>query len=355
MMNCKLSVVVPVYNVEQYLDRCVRSILTQTFSDFELILVDDGSPDKCPRMCDKWADKDSRIKVIHQKNGGLVAAVKHGIELANAEFIAFVDSDDWVAPTFLQVLYEGIVENCADVAQCNFQRVEENETYTHISPPRIFEGKEEIKRELLKPMADASIPDQIPGMNGFRCSKIYRADILREAMPFYDPAVSISEDFLLNFAVFGLCKKIVVLDTLPLYSYCFNPSSIMTDYAKEKMLNMDAFCEKMEKLSEIYGCTTGDAAFRKNQYFVRHIHKRALSEQSRAVRKEEIQTIIAALDRKAWFQSIKTMKTFTDKVGMYLYYFGLIDLALILTDLSKLVREWCGKKEKIMGESHGKA
>lgn len=342
-MEHKLSVVVPVYKVEKYLDRCIESILTQTFSDFELILVDDGSPDNCPRMCDEWAEKDSRIKVIHQENGGLVAAVKHGIGLACAEYIAFVDSDDWIEPTFLQVLYNGIVENRADVAQCNFQRVEENDTYAYISPPRIFEGAEEIKKELLVPMADTEIPDLIPGMNNCRWSKIYRADILRDAVPFYDPAVTIAEDFLLNFAVFGLCKKIVVLDTPPLYSYCFNSSSILTEFSKKKMLNMDAFCEDIEKIAGMYGCATGSVGPRKNWYFVGHIHRRAISNQSRAARKEEIQTIIAALDRKAWLQSIKTMKTFSDKVGMYIYYFGLIDLALILTDASKVLRKWCGK------------
>ena len=106
----KISVIVPVYKVEKYLDRCVRSVLAQTFRDFELILVDDGSPDSCPQMCDDWAKKDSRIKVIHQNNQGLSAARNTGIRAASGEYINFIDSDDWVADTLLSDLYRLLIK-----------------------------------------------------------------------------------------------------------------------------------------------------------------------------------------------------------------------------------------------------
>ena len=96
-----VSVIVPVYNVEKYIHRCVDSILAQTFTDFELILVDDGSPDNCPAICDEYAEKDSRIRVIHQENGGLSAARNAGLDVATGEYISFVDSDDWVESGFL--------------------------------------------------------------------------------------------------------------------------------------------------------------------------------------------------------------------------------------------------------------
>lgn len=308
MAECRLSVVVPVYKVEQYLDRCVESILNQTFSDFELILVDDGSPDNCPCMCDEWANKDGRIKVIHQENRGLAGAVKSGVERSCAEYVTFVDSDDWVERTYLQVLYEGIVENQADVAQCNYQRVSRNKINEYLSKSWVLNGADEIKKEYLMLMADPTLkPKELP-MNVMRCTKIYRAEVLKAAMPMYDSSVSISEDVLLNYAVFGLCNKIVVLETAPLYNYWTNPDSMMNSFDPEKKLKLDAFCEGMDKLAEQYGCPSGFAALRKNKLYMGYIYGRATSNQTRTARRKEIQTIIAALDRKIWMQLIKKWK-----------------------------------------------
>lgn len=117
-----ISVIVPVYKVEPYLHRCVDSILGQTFTDFELILVDDGSPDNCPAICDEYARKDSRVHVIHQENGGLSAARNAGIDYCisqdQSQYISFVDSDDYILPLYLEKLYLALVENGADVSIC---------------------------------------------------------------------------------------------------------------------------------------------------------------------------------------------------------------------------------------------
>ena len=111
-----ISVIVPVYKVEKYLDRCIESILNQTFKDFEVILVDDGSPDRCPAMCDEWAKRDSRITVLHQKNGGASSARNAGLRVAQSEYIGFVDSDDWIEPRMYEILYNLICNNNADMA-----------------------------------------------------------------------------------------------------------------------------------------------------------------------------------------------------------------------------------------------
>lgn len=113
-----ISVIVPVYKVERYLRECVDSILMQTFTDFELILVDDGSPDRCPQICDEYAARDSRVKVIHQANGGLSAARNAGIEIAQGEYLTFIDSDDYVSPAYLQKLYDALIENHAGLSVC---------------------------------------------------------------------------------------------------------------------------------------------------------------------------------------------------------------------------------------------
>lgn len=106
-----ISVIVPIYKVQDYLDECVESIINQTYSNIELILVDDGSPDECPNMCDAWAKKDSRIKVVHKKNGGLSSARNAGIDVANGEYICFVDSDDFICKDALQNLYNRIKDD----------------------------------------------------------------------------------------------------------------------------------------------------------------------------------------------------------------------------------------------------
>ena len=124
----EISVIVPVYKVEPYLRRCVDSILAQTFSDIEVILVDDGSPDGCPAICDEYARLDKRVKVIHQKNGGLSAARNAGLDWvfanSDSQWISFVDSDDWVHPQFLEYLYRAIVDYNVKISVCSAKKAD---------------------------------------------------------------------------------------------------------------------------------------------------------------------------------------------------------------------------------------
>lgn len=115
----QISIIVPVYKVEQYLDRCIKSILNQTFTNLELILVDDGSPDRCPEICDEWERKDSRIKVIHKQNGGAGAARNAGLQIASGKYIGFVDSDDWIEANMYQELHQLATKYDADMVICN--------------------------------------------------------------------------------------------------------------------------------------------------------------------------------------------------------------------------------------------
>ena len=121
-----VSIIVSIYGVEKYLDRCVQSILDQSYRDFECILVDDGSPDRCGAKCDAWANKDQRIKVIHQENKGPSAARNEGLRRAEGEYLCFVDSDDYIHPDMIRELYDDIARNNADLSVCCFQHVDEN-------------------------------------------------------------------------------------------------------------------------------------------------------------------------------------------------------------------------------------
>ena len=124
-----ISIIIPIYNVEQYLKECVDSVLNQTYSNLEIILVDDGSPDRCPEMCDEYARNDLRVQVIHKENGGLSAARNAGLDVAKGEYISFVDSDDYISEDMIQALYDRAVQTQADLTFCSIERVDEKGHY----------------------------------------------------------------------------------------------------------------------------------------------------------------------------------------------------------------------------------
>ena len=124
MNNPLISIIVPVYKAEKYLDKCVQSIVNQTYKNLEIILVDDGSPDNCPQMCDEWAEKDGRIKVIHKENGGAAMARNAALDIASGDYIGFVDSDDYIDENMYKVLYNSLVKNSADISLCSYYTVD---------------------------------------------------------------------------------------------------------------------------------------------------------------------------------------------------------------------------------------
>ena len=132
-MSMELSIIVPVYKVEKQLEQCIRSILNQSFTNFELILVDDGSPDKCGEICDEYEKKDKRIKVIHKKNGGLSDARNAGLDIAKGKYIGFVDSDDIIHPEMYERMYNFINKYNVDIVQCKFKKFKSIEDINKLS------------------------------------------------------------------------------------------------------------------------------------------------------------------------------------------------------------------------------
>ena len=126
-MNKLVSVIIPIYKVEPYLIRCLDSVVNQTYKNLEIILVDDGSPDKCPQICDEYAKKDNRIIVIHQENGGLSAARNAGLDICKGEYVSFVDSDDWVAKEYIEDLFNICQQENSEIAICNHIRVNDSQ------------------------------------------------------------------------------------------------------------------------------------------------------------------------------------------------------------------------------------
>ncbi len=236
----KISVVVPVYKVEKYLDECVESILAQTFTDFELILVDDGSPDACPKMCDAWATKDARVSVIHQENKGLLQARNTGIRAAKGEWITFVDSDDCIAPELFQTLYDTAIDTGADFVQSG--AVREKALYNaEIQGSAKRYEREEIVRVivpvLMQRMRDAAVSCVAWG-------KLYRKSLLQNAQAILCSGVRCyGEDCLLTLCVAGHSHTIAVLEDTKLYYYRVNQDSIVHHYVPQTKEDIACFVD----------------------------------------------------------------------------------------------------------------
>ena len=188
----ELSIIVPVYKVEKYLPRCIDSILAQTFGDFELILIDDGSPDGCGRICDEYARKDKRIVVIHQKNMGVSAARNAGLDIARGRYIGFVDSDDWIEPQMYEVMMDAIRENGADMAVCGVRYADEDGKFTRAD--RLSEGVY-TRAGLLEDVF--AMPNRL---GGGCCNKVLDASKIASAR--FKVGMTVSEDTLYLFDCF---------------------------------------------------------------------------------------------------------------------------------------------------------
>lgn len=233
-----ISVIVPVYRVEEYLDRCVQSLLDQSYENLEIILVDDGSPDNCPVMCDSWAEKDSRIRVIHKVNGGLSDARNVGLDIANGKWIAFVDSDDWVAPDYLSAMYDAVAETGAVLAACDLQMVYD-ETEAAVS---------EAPGALRVCTTEEALTDIICG-EGFRAvawNKLYHRTLL--AGERY-PVGKHHEDEFFTYRILGKAQKLVFVQKA-LYFYLQRPGSIMGATSVKRLDCLDAYLERLAYLAD---------------------------------------------------------------------------------------------------------
>jgi len=233
----KLSIIVPVYNVEPYLHRCVDSILAQTFQDFELILVDDGSPDGCPAICDAYAQADSRVRVIHKSNGGLSDARNAGLDIARGEYIGFVDSDDHISPTMYQRLLELVLRNHADIAATGYIEV--------LPDGREVSRSHQLETELLLSRADFIdnfFPDNKRIIAACVWNKVYRKQIFSDLR---FPAGRIYEDSFLQLPILDRCKTVVVSTEHDYYYQIKRPGSIMNSkFSQKYFLNMDFILEQ---------------------------------------------------------------------------------------------------------------
>ena len=244
----KISVIVPVYKVEPYLRRCVDSILAQTHKNLEVILVDDGSPDGCPAICDEYAAKDSRVKVIHKENGGVSSARNAGLDTATGDYIGFVDSDDWIEPDMYEDLLGALKETEADFSMCGFALLNGPEAGRETMPPEVMGDRcaaGSVTRTMLYSITQENYPNPI---FDYCWGKLFDARLWDKIR--FDTMVSVGEDAFAVFQVLqhcfvvGFCRK-------ALYHYDIRPDSAAHSDGLTKSRNIYNMTKRMVELDSL--------------------------------------------------------------------------------------------------------
>lgn len=250
-----ISVIVPVYNVEKYLERCVKSIAAQTYKDLEILLIDDGSTDKSGKMCDDFQQTDSRIKAFHKQNGGLSDARNYGIEHSAGEFISFVDSDDYIDEKMLETLHRLITENDADLAVCSAMDVFEDKEVTQVKEIKEFNlNKVESYKYMLR-------GDGIPSA----CNKLYKRQTVGNVR---FPVGKLYEDGFFTPQILKRVEKTAVTSK-PMYYYFRRADSITTKpFRKGDLDVIEAYDKCVKQVKELCPEALPYAEFRyRNAYF----------------------------------------------------------------------------------------
>ncbi len=219
-----ISIIIPVYKVEKYLPRCIESVLNQTYKNFELILVDDGSPDNSGKICDEYALKDNRIKVIHKENGGVSSARNAGVDVVTGKYINFVDSDDWVPNNSLKSLYDAIIESNADLSIGGYEN----------RGKRIKIIKYESEEIDFTSISDKQIIDVVNRTCMYGpCCKLYKSELIKNNRVFFNQNIKLGEDtlFVRNYLMY--INKIQICNDLVYYYNTLNIGSATRKYYSE--------------------------------------------------------------------------------------------------------------------------
>lgn len=258
----KVSVIIPVYNGEEYLEKCLDSVKNQILQDIEIICVDDGSTDGSLEIINRYARQDSRFKVIHKENGGLVSARKAGIALASGQYVGYVDSDDWIEPKMYQVLYRTAVENHADLVSSGyfFEGNYITEHYDGVGEGLYDESRMDYLRE--NAIYDSAAEDV--GLRGSLCCKLFRTELFRTVQQEISEKLSFSEDKVCVLSYVLQCSRVYVLKQA-FYHYIAHPSSMVhaadTNYLASvneiyqsfvKLYEHPAFTRSMRVQAELY-------------------------------------------------------------------------------------------------------
>ena len=239
------SVIVPVYKVEEYLPACIESVLSQTFSDFELVLVDDGSPDRCPEICDIYKEKDSRIKVVHKPNGGLASARKAGIRVANGDYIFNLDSDDSIEKDTLEYAYKKIIDTNCEIVTFSYRWVRDGKT-VNITDDEIDEGLYE-KTDIEKYIYPKILMDKnMKHMSYYLSGKAVKRELLTPHQLNVSDKISLGEDLCCVIPCY-LNAKSVYISKKTAYLYTVRHSSLSKAFNSNQIYLVENVINEISK------------------------------------------------------------------------------------------------------------
>ena len=245
----KISIIIPIYNVEKYIHKCLTTVVNQTLKDIEIILVNDGTKDNSMEICEEFIKNDSRIKVINKENGGLMSAWIAGVKASTSEYIGFVDSDDWIDENFFECLYENILKYNADIVVGRYQaELPDGKSIPYVIEDGIYQGGNEIKHLLSLYMT--SMLYQTPAISICRWDKLYKRDLFLKNFEYFNQKISLGEDVNTNFAIISDCEKVVVLHDAASYHYRLNNLSIANTYKKDQINNIMILNETLYNIAE---------------------------------------------------------------------------------------------------------
>ncbi|MBS3202812.1 glycosyltransferase [Turicibacter bilis] len=249
----KVSIIIPVYNVEKYIVQCLDSVINQSLQDIEIIIVDDGSPDRCGEICEEYAKLDNRIKVIHKQNEGLGYARNSGISIASGEYIGFIDSDDFVEKNMFEELYNTAVKQKADAVYCGIYYHQNNESVASdfVNSISVWSGKNEVKKFLMD-LVSSDIDEVEDARFGATVWKgiFSRKVIVENKIKFYSEREYVSEDSLFDIDFMSKAERVVMIPQ-NYYYYRYNPESLTSVYRDDRFAkNIELYKLGKQKLWE---------------------------------------------------------------------------------------------------------
>lgn len=242
MNNIELSIIVPVFNVEQYICKCIESIQNQTLKYFEAIIVDDGSTDNSLSLCRNLIYNDSRFRIVHKNNGGLMSAWKYGVSIAKGKYIGFIDSDDWIDSNMFEILLSSIKYYNSDLIFSGYvTEGQDSKTYIGRDELYIYENTQ-IRESFIKEYCNSHFSSK-SNPTICRWDKIYRKDILLKNLDNFNESVSMGEDFNTNIAYLLDAQKVVLLPKFTPYHYRYNPKSIVNTINSKAFYNIKTLAD----------------------------------------------------------------------------------------------------------------
>lgn len=257
-----ISVVVPVFNAAKYLNKCVDSLCNQTYLNIEIVLVDDGSTDESPKLCDEYSSKDARIKVVHKPNGGLVSAWKAGVDSASGEYVSFVDSDDWVDANMLEEMFEvsskgkksEIISSDYIIERINsFKNEDENAEYMQEYVYQTLPPGEYDKGVIEKKIIPNLLGNEKRLITISRCMKLFSTELIRNNMKYPDESIGMAEDMTITIPAIFDADRIVVMDHKAYYHYLFVNESMVHKYDKKAYSSIEKTVNAIKKVIDDRG------------------------------------------------------------------------------------------------------